>query len=304
MKVLISGSTGFVGSALVYHLKRKGHQILRLVRHKQADCDEPQIFWDIRKGKLNPVELEGIEAVIHLAGESLAGGRWTKERKKRILESRVESTQLLAHTLANMQNPPHVLICASAVGYYGNQKDAKLTEVNGNGSGFLAQVCREWEAATQAATAKGIRVVNTRFGVILHPEGGALKAMYWPFLLGLAGNLGNGKQYLSWVALEDVVGAIEFALTHGNLRGPVNVTSPHPVTNAEFTDAMRKALIPAWLPTHYWTPPAPAIAVQAVLGEMANEMLLSSTRAYPIRLEEAGYDFQYPEIRNTLAHLL
>lgn len=300
MKVLVTGSTGFVGSELVYHLKQKGHQVVRLVRRRLADCDEPQISWDIQKGKLDSADLEGIEAVIHLAGENIAGGRWTEERKEKILQSRVKGTKLIAETLAKMDNPPGVFICASAVGYYGNQYDTKLTEVNGNGSGFLASVCRQWEAATQPASNKGIRVVNTRFGMILHPEGGALKAMYWPFLLGLAGNLGNGKQYLSWVALEDVVGAIEFALTNGNLRGPVNVTSPNPVTNAEFTDAMRKALLPSWLPTHYWTPSAPTLAVKAVLGEMADDMLLSSTRAYPIRLEEAGYTFQFTDIRKTL----
>jgi hypothetical protein len=304
MKVLISGSTGFVGSALVYYLKRKGHTIIRLVRHRQKSCDEPQIIWDIPQGKLNPDELNGIEAVVHLAGESIAGGCWSAERKEKILKSRSQGTRLLANTLAKMQNPPHVFISASAVGYYGNRYEEKLTEVSGNGEGFLARVCREWEAAAKPAADKGIRVVNTRFGVILHREGGILKALYWPFLLGLAGNLGNGKQYLSWVALEDLLGAMDFILNHGNLYGPVNITSPNPVTNAEFTDAMRKALIPAWLPTHYWTPPAPAFLLEALLGEMADDMLLSSTRAYPVRLLEAGYQFQYPEIRNTLNDLL
>jgi uncharacterized protein (TIGR01777 family) len=189
------------------------------------------------------------------------------------------------------------------VGYYGNRGDTRLTEVSGPGEGFLADVCRRWEAATQPAAEKGVRVVNTRFGLIMHPEGGVLKALYWPFLIGVAGAVGNGKQYLSWVALEDVLGAIEFILRNGNLRGPVNVTAPNPVTNAEFADALRKALIPSCLPTHYWTPPAPVWAMKMLLGQMAEETLLASTRVYPVRLEEAGYQFQHPEIRETLGSM-
>jgi uncharacterized protein (TIGR01777 family) len=303
MKVLISGSTGFVGSALTYFLKRKGHQVIRLVRRYHPDCEERQIAWDIPNARLRTADLEGVDAVVHLAGENIAGF-WTEERKKRILNSRVQGTQLLADTLARMNKPPKVFISASAVGYYGNQYDAKLTEVSDNGSGFLASVCRQWEAATRPAAEKGIRVVNTRFGVILHPEGGLLKLISWPFRLGLAGKLGAGRQYLSWVALEDVLNAIEFILAHDGLRGPVNVTSPNPVTNAEFSDAMRKALNPAWLPTHYWTLPAPAFALKLLLGEMAEEMLLSSVRAYPIRLREAGYQFHFTEIEETLKALL
>ena len=304
MKVLVSGSTGFVGSALVYSLKRKGHEVIRLVRRRSEEVEESQVLWTPRTGKLNPADLVGIDAVVHLAGENIAGGPWTAERKERILQSRVQGTRLLANTLASMENPPGTLICASAVGYYGNRYDERLTEVTGNGKGFLAQVCREWEAATQPAEAKGIRVVNTRFGLILHPEGGLLKAITWPFKLGIAGVLGNGRQYLSWVAREDVLNAIEFILTHENLRGPINVTSPQPITNAEFTDAMRKNLIPPFLPMHYWTPSAPAFVLKMIFGQMAQELMLSSTRAYPVRLEEAGFSFQFKEIHSTLKSLL
>lgn len=303
MKILVSGSTGFVGTALVKFLKRQGHNVIRLVRRRE-NTDEAQIGWDIRRGQLDPASLEGIDAVIHLAGESIAGGRWSEERKRRILESRVKGTRLLAETLANMENPPKTLICASAIGYYGNRGDEILTEVSGSGRGFLAEVCRQWEAAAQPAASQGIRTVNLRFGMILHPEGGALKAMLWPFRLGLAGNLGNGRQYMSWVALEDVIGAIHHALMHPELRGPVNVVSPSPVTNAEFTRALKQALIPAFLPMRYWSPPAPGIAVKGLLGEMGSELLLASQRVQPVRLLETGYAFQFSELKPALDAML
>ncbi|HEY9746194.1 MAG TPA: NAD-dependent epimerase/dehydratase family protein, partial [Oculatellaceae cyanobacterium] len=180
MKILVSGATGFVGSALTYYLKRKGHQIIKLVRRASLEPDVREVLWNVEKQQLNPADLQDIDAVIHLAGENLAG-RWTEERKQKILNSRVQGTQLIANTLAQMEKPPHVMLCASAVGYYGNRGDTRLTEVSGPGEGFLADVCRRWEAATQPAAEKGVRVVNTRFGLIMHPEGGVLKALYWPF---------------------------------------------------------------------------------------------------------------------------
>ncbi len=303
MKVLVSGASGLVGTELIHELKRKGHQPVRLVRRKGL-TDDPEITWDINAGKLDPQALEGIDAVVHLAGENIAGGRWTEERKKKIVDSRIKGTRLLAETFAKMENPPKVFVSASAIGFYGNRGAEVLNDVSSNGKGFLADTCRQWEAACQPARDKGIRVVNSRFGIILSPKGGALKAMYWPFKLGLAGDLGNGKQYMSWVALNDVVAALEHILTHDGLRGPVNVVAPHPVTNHQFTDVMRKTLICPLLPMHYWTPPAPGFAVKAVLGEMADEMLLSSQRVQPLALQGSGFQFKYPELRPALESMV
>jgi uncharacterized protein (TIGR01777 family) len=303
MKVLVSGASGLVGSELIHELKRKGHQPVRLVRRKGLTSD-PEITWDINAGKLDPQALHDIDAVIHLAGENIAGGRWSDERKQKIVESRVKGTRLLAETLARLENPPKVFISASAIGFYGNRGDELLNDVSGKGSGFLADTCKQWEDACQPARDKGIRVINSRFGIILSPKGGALKAMYWPFKLGVAGDLGNGKQYMSWVALEDVVGALVHMLTHDDLKGPVNVVSPNPVTNHQFTDAMRKAVICPMLPMHYWTPPAPAFAVKALLGEMAEQLLLASQRVQPVALLGSGYEFRQPELKAALDSLL
>jgi uncharacterized protein (TIGR01777 family) len=303
MKVLVSGASGLVGSELIHELKRKGHQPVRLVRRKGLTSDA-EITWDINAGKLDPQALHEIDAVIHLAGENIAGGRWSDERKQKIVDSRVKGTRLLAETLAKLENPPKVFISASAVGFYGNRGDELLNDVSGKGSGFLADTCKQWEEACQPARDKDIRVINSRFGIILSPKGGALKAMYWPFKLGMAGDLGNGKQYMSWIALEDVVGALVHMLTHDDLKGPVNVVSPNPVTNHEFTDAMRKAVICPMLPMHYWTPPAPAFAVKALLGEMAEQLLLASQRVQPVALLGSGYEFHQPELKAALDSLL
>lgn len=304
MNVLVSGSTGLVGEALIEELKAEGHHVTRLVRRHLGSGD-PEILWDIEKQKLDPAALSGIEAVVHLAGENIASGRWDAERKARIRNSRVAGTQLLCDALSKMAVPPKVLVCASAVGYYGDRPGETLTEVSGPGKGFLTNVCREWEAACQSAKDKAIRVVNLRLGVVLSPKGGALKAMYWPFQLGLAGNLGLcGKQHMSWVSLEDVVGAILHSLCTQTLQGPVNCVSPNPVTNAEFTDAMRKQLIWPVFPMHYWTPPAPGLAVEALLGEMGKELLLADTKVMPVRLTETGYHFRDPLLKPTLARML
>lgn len=303
MHVLISGSTGLVGMELVNYLKRKGHHPIRLVR-KKGPFSEPQIEWNPKTGKLNPAELDGIDAVIHLAGENIAAGRWTEERKQNIAESRIAGTRLLSETLAQLSNPPGVFICASAIGVYGDRGDETLTEVSAPGRRFLAETCKRWEAAAQPAKDKGIRVAHARFGIILSPQGGALKAMYWPFRLGLAGDLGNGKQFMSWIALADVVGALEFMLTHPHIQGPVNVVAPNPVTNSQFTATMRQVLIPPFLPMHYWTPPAPAMAVKALMGEMGEALLLSSAQVKPVALQEAGYPFRFPELKPALNSML
>jgi uncharacterized protein len=297
MKILVTGSTGLVGSALIPVLESKGHQIVRLVRSAPKN-KEAEIFWDIEKGVLNTDELEGIDAAVHLAGENLAEGRWTEEKKRRILESRAKGTRLLSEALAKLKRKPQVLVSASAVGFYGNRGDEILTEQSASGSDFVAEVCREWELATQPAAQAGVRVVNLRFGVIFSAEGGALKKMLLPFKIGIGGKLGSGRQYMSWITLDDAVGVIEFALENDSLRGPVNTVAPDAPTNKEFTKALGSALS---RPTIF---PAPAFALRLVFGEMADETLLTSQRVEPARLKEEGYVFKYPELKTALKHVL
>lgn len=309
MKVLISGSTGLIGSALIRFLRMKNHQPVRLLRqsHKTLGSslsNEPYVLWDIEKGSLNVDHLGDIDAVVHLAGESIGGKRWSPEQKRRILESRTRGTRLIAESLAKMTNPPKTLISVSAIGFYGDRGNEWLTEVSESGTGFLAEVCRAWEAAAQPARDKGIRVVHPRFGLVLSRHGGALQAMYWPFRLGLAGNLGNGRQFMSWISLEDTCRALVHLLEHPEIHGPVNVVSPEPVTNARFTDEMRQALISPLLPMRYWTPPLPALAIRLLMGEMGVSLLLSSTRVNPVRLLESGFQFSHPALRGALESAL
>ena len=254
--------------------------------------------WDPMAGKLNPTALEGIDAVVHLAGENIAARRWTAKQKARIRESRVTGTRLLAESLARVARPPKVLICASAIGYYGNRGDERLDEESSSGNDFLAEVCREWEASAQAAIDKGIRVVFLRFGMILSPAGGALGKMLTPFRLGVGGIIGNGQQYMSWIALDDLIGAIYHALLDERLSGPVNAVSPNSVTNHEFTKTLGRVL---GRPTLF---PLPAFAARLAFGEMADGLLLSSARVEPLRLLSSGYTFRYPILREALRHLL
>lgn len=297
MKILITGSTGLVGSALIPSLKSKGHQIVCLVRSQVKDS-ATEVYWNPEKGTLDAGKIEGIEAAVHLAGENLAEGRWTDEKKRRIRESRVKGTSLLSETLAKLNKKPEVLVSASAVGFYGNRGDEVLTEQSASASDFLAEVCREWELATQPAAQTGVRVVNLRFGVILSREGGALKKMLLPFKMGVGGKLGSGRQYMSWIAIDDAVSAIEFALENEHLRGPVNVVAPQPATNYEFTKALGSALS---RPTIF---PVPAFAARLAFGEMADATLLTSQRVEPVRLKEAGFVFKYPELKGALTHVL
>ncbi|HYJ47449.1 MAG TPA: TIGR01777 family oxidoreductase [Pyrinomonadaceae bacterium] len=297
MKILITGSTGLVGTALARSLKAKGHEVVRLVRHKTNEGGT-EVFWDPEQGTLDPAELEGIDAAVHLAGENLAEGKWTEEKKRRIRESRVKGTRLLSETLAKLKRQPRVLVSASAVGFYGDRGDELLNEQSASGSDFLAEVCREWELATQPAAQAGVRVVNLRFGVIFSGEGGALKKMLLPFKLGVGGSLGGGEQYMSWITLDDAVGAIVFALENETLRGPVNAVAPSAATNREFTKALGGALS---RPTIF---PIPSFAARLVFGEMADATLLSSQRVEPQRLKEAGYIFKYPELKGALKHVL
>ena len=292
MKVLISGSHGLVGSALATSLRRDRHEVFTLVRHVPKEATE--LEWNPALGSLTKSDLEGMDAVVHLAGESIASGRWSDQKKQAIRDSRIKSTDLLADALSNLRDPPRVLISASAIGYYGDRGDEILTEESAPGNDFLAGVCMDWERAVQPAAKRGIRLVEARFGVILSTDGGALKKMLTPFRMGVGGRVGDGKQWMSWIALEDVIGALRFTLSNDALSGPVNFVAPHPVTNAEFTKALGHALS---RPTIF---PIPAFGARLAFGEMADALLLASQRVVPARLQQAGYQFRYSSLAESL----
>jgi uncharacterized protein (TIGR01777 family) len=297
MKVLVTGAGGLIGSALVPLLTTGGHRVTRLVR-SQPRPGAAEIHWDPAAGVVDVASLEGVEAVVHLAGENIASGRWTTARKARIRESRVRGTRTLCRALAHLSHPPKVLVSASAIGYYGDRGSDPLWENSAPGVGFLADVCRAWEEATQPAVEKGIRVVLLRIGIVLSPAGGALAKMLLPFRLGVGGVIGSGQQYMSWVALDDVVGAAHHALVTDTLQGPVNAVAPYPVTNREFTKTLGRVLRrPTFLPM-------PAFAARLALGEMADALLLASTRVEPKRLLATGYSFRYSELEDALRHVL
>ena len=293
MIVAITGAGGLVGSALVSSLKASGNRAISLVR-RAPRSDEDALGWDPSSGTITPAGPAIADGVVHLAGESIMGFRWTRVKKQRIRESRATATRLLVQTLVRLPKPPAVLISASAIGYYGSRGDEILTEESRRGTGFLADVAREWEAATAAAIARGIRVVNLRFGIVLSARGGALARMLTPFRLGLGGVIGDGRQWMSWIALDDVIGAIHHALTTDALRGPVNVAAPGPVTNAEFTRTLGRVLE---RPT---VVPLPAFAARLALGEMADALLLASQRVLPARLQASGYGFRHDSLESAL----
>ncbi|MGI8910592.1 MAG: TIGR01777 family oxidoreductase [Rubrobacteraceae bacterium] len=299
MNVLVSGATGLIGTALTSELTDGGHRVLQLSRSQPSS--EDTIRWDPDRGSLDASRLEGIDAVVHLAGEIIFSGptdRWTTEKKRRIMESRKKGTRLLAETIAGLPEPPKVMVSASGINYYGDHGNELLTEEATMGSDFLAEVCREWEAAADPAREAGIRVAHTRFGIVLSPKGGALGNTLPIFKLGLGGKIGNGRQYWSWVALDDVVGAITHCLTNETVSGPVNVGSPNPLPNAEYTKILGKVLN---RPTVF---PVPAPATRLMFGEVADALLLASQRVEPAKLKEIGYEFRYPELEGALRHLL
>ncbi len=297
MKILITGSHGFVGSALVPALANAGHTVIRMIRPPMKP-DEKEILWDSQAGHIEKDKLEGFDAVVHLAGENISTGRWTVEKKARIRDSRVKGTRLLAETLAGLKHKPKILASASAIGFYGSRGTEVMNEKSSPGSGFLAETCVEWEAAAEPAREAGINVVHLRFGIILSPKGGALAKMLPPFKLGVGGKIGSGFQYMSWVSITDVVGAVMHVLKSKELSGPLNIVSQQPVTNLEFTKALGKVLSrPTVLPL-------PAFAARFALGEMADELLLSSTCVIPSRLIRSGFTFTHNNIEEALQNML
>jgi uncharacterized protein (TIGR01777 family) len=300
MRILISGSTGFLGTALIESLEREGHTILRLARpdagSKQTRSATSQtIQWDPVGGALDAAGAEGADALVHLAGASIAEGRWNDSRKNLLRTSRIDATRHLMGALSKLQRPPQVIAASSAVGFYGNRGDELLTETAGPGNDFLAHLCRGWEAETARGAEFGARVVMLRFGIVLAAHGGALPRMALPFKLGAGGKLGSGRQWMSWLTLAEAVGMIRFALTNAALTGPTNAVTPNPLQNAEFTRILAKTLHrPALFP-------APGFALRIMLGEMADALLLASQRVKPSRLEQAGYQFAEPDLAPALA---
>ncbi len=301
MKVLVTGSTGLVGAALVNALAHENHTVCRLMRPQSVVSGGGKegfdVAWNPATGELGGAGV-GADAVVNLAGASIAGGRWTKERKELLRTSRIDTTRALVGALAKMNARPRVLVSASAIGIYGDRGDEVLTEESKPGTDFLTALTREWEAEALKAEALGIRVVLARFGIILARHGGALAKMLLPFQLGAGGKLGSGKQWMSWVTLDDVVGILRFAFENGSMRGAVNVVAPTPVPNEEFTKVLAKALHrPALFP-------APAFALRLVLGEMADALLLSSQRVMPKGLEKLGYRFLHADLSSALNTVL
>lgn len=305
MKILISGSTGLVGSAVIDSLRHQGHDFTRLVRpgtelskpRSSSFRDLPQVPWNPQSGLLNS-RADEADAVIHLAGASIGGHRWTAAWKRELRDSRVSATRHLVASLRRLRRPPQLFIAASAIGFYGNRGDEELSESSPAGTDFLAQLTVDWEAESARASELGARVVILRFGVILAKEGGALPQMALPFRLGLGGRIGSGLQWISWVALEDIVGVIRFALETNLLSGPANAVSPNPVQNAEFTRTLGRVLR---RPTIF---PAPSFALRLALGEMADSLLLASQKVFPTKLERLGFHFLYPDLNSALTSVL
>jgi uncharacterized protein (TIGR01777 family) len=302
MKILVTGSTGLVGTALASELKRAGHTVCRLVRPETnpeaiRGTEGFDVRWNPATGELGSAAV-GADAVVNLTGASIAQGRWTLARKELLRGSRIDGTRSLVNALAKMAVRPRVLVSASAVGYYGSQGDEILSEESPAGNDFLGELAKDWEGEANKAEVLGIRVVLPRFGVILAKHGGALPQMMCPFRFGVGGRIGSGQQWMSWISLEDTVAILRFALENGLVCGPINVVSPQPVRNVEFTSVLAKALHrPALFP-------APAFALRLMLGEMADALLLSSQRVGPQQLERLGYSFVHQDLASALKALL
>lgn len=297
MKILVSGSHGLVGKALVRSLTDDAHEVVRLVRGERS-FGAMEIEWDPNQSRIDTEHFEGFDAVIHLAGESIASSRWTTEKKRAIRDSRVKGTALLSDSLAHLSRPPSLFLSASAIGYYGDRGDELLTENSAPGNDFLSSVCVEWEKAAAPAAEKGIRTIYTRFGIILDPHGGALAKMLTPFRMGIGGRVGDGKQWMSWIGLDDVVNGLKFLIADKSIHGPVNFVAPNPVTNAEFTKTLGRVLS---RPTLF---PVPAFGARLAFGEMADALLLSSQKVEPSVLEDNGFLFNWPTLEPALRHLL
>ncbi len=292
-RIIISGASGLIGSALTSFLSERGWNVARLVR-RSPRAGKSEIQWSPADGVLDTHALDGSDAIIHLGGANVAAGRWTAARKASIRDSRVLSTRLLSDVISAMARPPRVFICASGTGYYGNRGDELLNEESPPGEGFLAEVCRAWESAAEPARQAGVRVVNLRIGVVLSADGGALPKMLPAFRIGLGGVLGGGGQYMSWISMTDLVGMIGFLIDHDDLAGPINAVAPQPVTNREFTRTLGRVLKrPTILPI-------PAIGVRAILGEMGQALLLEGNRVRPARVESSEFRFQYPDLEGAL----
>lgn len=294
MKVLITGATGLIGIALQKSFKAKGYEML-LASRKEAK-DDSHVHWDPENGFSEPEKLEGVDAVVHLAGESVSGLRWTDDKKKAIRDSRVHGTRSVVEALAKLKGKPKVLVAASAIGFYGDRDDEEMTETSAVGDTFLAEVSRDWEAEARRAEDSGIRTVLLRTGIVLSKEGGALGTMLTPFKFGVGGVVGSGKQWMSWISMDDHVRVINYAIENENVRGAVNSVAPNPVTNEEFTKTLGEIL---YRPTIL---PLPSFAINMVFGEMGDALLLVSIRVLPKRLEEAGFEFEYPELKAAIEH--
>ena len=294
MKVLITGASGLIGTELQKSFAAKGHEMLLASRKEPAD--DKHVQWDIETGFADPEKLEGIDVVVHLAGENISGLRWTEEKKKAIRDSRVLGTRNVVDAISKLKNRPKVFIASSAIGFYGERGDEEVTESSAVGKNFLAEVCREWEAESRRAEDAGIRTVLLRTGIVLSKDGGALGTMLLPFKLGLGGVIGSGKQWMSWISMDDHIAAINYTIENENLRGAVNSVAPHPVTNEEFTKTLGDVL---YRPTFL---PIPEFAVSMVFGEMGDALLLASTKVLPKRLQDAGFEFKYPNLKPAIEH--
>jgi len=296
VRVVVTGSSGLIGTALTDELRRRGDEVVRLVRREPGPGEVP---WDPARGEIDAAALEGADAVVHLAGVGIGDSRWTEAHKRAVLDSRVQGTTLVARTMASMADKPRVLVSASAIGYYGDRGDDVLTEESRAGTGFLTDVVRQWEGATAAAEDAGVRVAHIRSGLVLSPAGGALKQMLLPFRLGAGGRIGSGRQWWSWIAIDDEVGAILHVIGADALRGPVNLTAPNPVTNAEFTKTLGRVLgRPTLLPT-------PTLALKVLFGgDAVEEMFLGGQRVVPAMLQASEYEFRHSALEPALRTLL